>query len=149
MIEDDAGQPPALGRMRREPSPAMVRQLRYRDGECRFPGCGARRFAQGHHIVWWERGGTTDLSNLVLVCTFHHKLVHEHGWAIRRDPGGEVRWFRPDGGRYRAGPDPPREALRGVRKARHGPDGRGPFVRCPPGHRGVQLPKRRQGEAGG
>ena len=111
VIEDQAGQPVRLGRMSREPSAWMLRQLRYRDRECRFPGCGARRFTQAHHIVWWERGGPTDLDNLVLVCTFHHKLVHEYGWAIRRDQVGTVRWFRPDGTGYRAGPRPPGERV--------------------------------------
>ncbi|MGH2572085.1 MAG: HNH endonuclease [Actinomycetota bacterium] len=74
VIEDAAGHPVRLGRMSREPSAWMMRQLRYRDSECRFPGCGARRFTQAHHIVWWEHGGRTDLDNLLLVCTFHHKL---------------------------------------------------------------------------
>ena len=114
VIEDDNGQPLALGRISREPSAAMVRQLRYRDAECRFPGCGARQFTQAHHIVWWKRGGTTDLANLVLICTFHHKLVHEHGWGLRREPSGEVRWFRPGGAPYHAGPDPPRQAVLGA-----------------------------------
>jgi hypothetical protein len=114
VIEDEAGQPLHLGRISREPSPAMLRQLRYRDGECQFPGCGSRQFTQAHHIVWWEHGGTTDPSNLVLICTFHHRLVHEHGWGLRRDPSGEVRWSRPDGVAYQAGPDPPREALIGA-----------------------------------
>jgi hypothetical protein len=91
----------------------MMRQLRYRDQECRFPGCGARRFTQAHHIVWWEHGGSTDLQNLVLVCTFHHKLVHEYGWELGRDAGGTVAWFRPDGGRYRAGPGPPAGGSKG------------------------------------
>jgi len=109
VIEDEAGQPVRLGRTSREPSAWMMRQLRYRDHECRFPGCGARRFTQAHHIVWWERGGPTDLDNLVLVCTFHHKLVHEYGWGLRRDPDGTARWFHPDGSRYRAGPGPPRQ----------------------------------------
>jgi hypothetical protein len=114
VIEDEQGQPLALGRISREPTAAMARQLRYRDGECRFPGCGARQFTQAHHIVWWKRGGTTDLSNLLLICTFHHKLVHEHGWGLRRDPSGEVRWLRPDGAPYHAGPDPPRQAVLGA-----------------------------------
>jgi Domain of unknown function (DUF222)/HNH endonuclease len=114
VIEDEHGQPLALGRSSREPSAAMLRQLRYRDAECRFPGCGARQFTQAHHIVWWKRGGTTDLANLVLICTFHHKLVHEHGWGLRRDPSGEVRWLRPDGAPYHAGPDPPRQAVLGA-----------------------------------
>jgi hypothetical protein len=85
----------------------MVRQLRYRDSGCRFPGCGARRFTQAHHIVWWGDGGPTGLDNLLLVCFFHHKLVHEHGWSLRRDAGGDVAWLRPDGSTHRAGPDPP------------------------------------------
>jgi hypothetical protein len=93
--------------MVREPSGAMLRALKYRDGCCTFPGCEARRFTQAHHVVWWERGGRTDLDNLVLVCLFHHRLVHEYGWSIRRDHAGTVRWFDAGGRRYRAGPAPP------------------------------------------
>jgi hypothetical protein len=105
--EDQAGDPVRLGRMHRVPPPWMIRQLRYRDRECRFPGCGARAFTQAHHITWWERGGRTDLDNLVLICAFHHKLVHEYGWSLRRRDNGTVAWFHPDGTRYRAGPAPP------------------------------------------
>jgi Domain of unknown function (DUF222)/HNH endonuclease len=104
VIEDPDGEPLKIGRLSREPSPAMLRQLRYRDGECRFPGCGARRFTQAHHIVWWSGGGRTDIDNLLLVCSFHHKLVHELGWSITRSPEGKVEWFTPGGTRYRAGP---------------------------------------------
>jgi hypothetical protein len=111
VVEDGSGQPVALGRTSREPSAPMLRHLRYRDQECRFPGCGSRRFTQAHHIVWWERGGRTDLDNLLLVCSFHHRLVHEHGWAVRRDREGTVIWHDPGGTRYRAGPGPPRETL--------------------------------------
>jgi hypothetical protein len=105
VVEDESGQAVGIGRTRREPTAAMLRHLRYRDFGCTFPGCGARRFTQAHHIVWWERGGRTDLDNLVLVCFFHHKLVHEMGWSLARGPDGEISWFRPDGSRYRAGPD--------------------------------------------
>ncbi|MGH2572457.1 MAG: DUF222 domain-containing protein [Actinomycetota bacterium] len=111
VIEDEEGQPVRLGRTSREPTAWMLRQLKYRDQECRFPGCGARRFTQAHHIVWWERGGATDLDNLVLVCSFHHRLVHEYGWAVRRDQDATVLWFRHDGTPYRAGPGPPREIV--------------------------------------
>jgi len=107
VVEDDRGEVVRVGRTRREPPAWMARQLRYRDRECRFPGCGSRRFAQAHHIVWWGRGGRTELDNLVLICSFHHRLVHEHGWRIERDPDGVVHWFRPNGTRYRAGPAPP------------------------------------------
>jgi hypothetical protein len=106
VIEHPDGSVAGVGRMSREPSAWMMRQLRHRDDTCRFPGCAARRFTQAHHIRWWSKGGRTDLDNLILVCTFHHRLVHEHGWSIRReDDGGEVAWFRPGDVRYRAGPN--------------------------------------------
>jgi len=107
VVEDEQGQPLSVGRMHRDPPAWMMRQLTYRDQGCTFPGCGARAFTQAHHIVWWGNGGRTDLDNLVLVCAFHHKLVHEYGWAINREATGEVRWFWPGGTRYRAGPAPP------------------------------------------
>ncbi|MGZ5349813.1 MAG: HNH endonuclease signature motif containing protein [Actinomycetota bacterium] len=84
----------------------MLRQLRYRDRGCVFPGCGTRSFTEAHHVVWWSKGGTTDLENLVVICSFHHRLVHEHGWRLSRAPDGEVRWFRADGERFLAGPSP-------------------------------------------
>ena len=111
VLEDRAGHVVGLGRISREPPEWMTRQLKYRDRECFFPGCGARRFTQAHHIVWWERGGRTDLDNLVLVCSFHHKLVHEYGWAVKRDQDGSVRWFHPDGTRYSAGAGSPPERI--------------------------------------
>jgi hypothetical protein len=46
---------------------------------------------------------TTDLDNLALVCPFHHKLVHEHGWRLSRDADGTARWFHPDETPYREG----------------------------------------------
>jgi hypothetical protein len=109
VVEDAAGNVVDVGRLSREPSAWMVRQIRHRDRECRFPGCGSRRFTQAHHIVWWSKGGRTDLVNLVLICSFHHKLVHEYGWGVKRDvTDGTTRWFRPDGTGYRAGPGPSR-----------------------------------------
>lgn len=108
VVEDQGGNPVAVGRTFRDPSIATMRQLRYRDVECRFPGCGARRFTQAHHIRWWSRGGRTELGNLVLLCSFHHKLVHEYGWSLAREPDNTVRWSRPDGTPYRS------DAMRGV-----------------------------------
>ena len=95
----------AIGRTSRRPPAWMLRQVRYRDRGCRFPGCGTRAFTEAHHVVWWARGGTAELDNLLLLCSFHHRLVHELGWTVRLDRG-RVRWWRPDGTRYRAGPAP-------------------------------------------
>jgi hypothetical protein len=106
VVENESGDVLGMGRLTREPSAWMVRQIRHRDRECRFPGCGARAFTEAHHVTFWRHGGRTDLDNLVLICSFHHKLVHELGWRLARDPDGQVRWFRPDGRLYRAGPSP-------------------------------------------
>jgi hypothetical protein len=103
VVENARGEVVRLGRMRREPPSWMVRQLRYRDRTCVFPACGMRTFTEAHHVVWWSKGGTTDLDNLVLICSFHHRLVHEHGWGLSRTPSGDVRWFRPGGERYLPG----------------------------------------------
>jgi hypothetical protein len=117
--EDPRGEPIRLGRTTREPSLAMLRLLRHRDPGCVFPGCGSKAFTHAHHVRWWSVGGRTDLENLALVCTFHHRLVHEHGWRLTREDGMTL-WFRPDGRPHRAGPNarprPPRRAMgsRGV-----------------------------------
>jgi len=108
VVEDAAGHVIGLGRVSREPSAWMVRQVRYRDRECRFPSCGSRRFTEAHHVRWWRHGGRTDLDNLLLICSFHHRLVHEHGWSVKRDLDGSIHWFDAGGIRYRAGPSPPR-----------------------------------------
>ena len=82
-----------IGRTSRNIPHWLWRQLKHRDGGCTFPGCGRRAYLQGHHIWHWEDGGPTDLANLVLVCGFHHKLLHEFGWMVWLH-GSEVRWVQ-------------------------------------------------------
>jgi Domain of unknown function (DUF222) len=106
VVEDRAGTILGIGRMSRQAPPWMLRQVRHRDRECRFPGCGARRFTEAHHLRWWRHRGRTDLDNLALICSFHHRLVHEHGWSVKRDATGDLLWRRPDGTRYESGPSP-------------------------------------------
>src|SRR5882672_7592695 len=76
--------------------PALRRALHHRDRGCRFPGCGVR-LGQGHHIRHWAQGGPTTLSNLAMLCRRHHRAVHEEGYQVDRDPGGELRFRQPDG----------------------------------------------------
>lgn len=77
-----------LGRASRSFSLAIRRAAKLRDGgSCARYGC-RRRIVDCHHIVWWSRGGSTDLDNAVWLCAFHHWLVHEGGWRLRRIGSG-------------------------------------------------------------
>ena len=72
-----------LGRSQRQVSIRLREQLGVLDGErCRFPGCTRRKRLHAHHVVYWSDGGGTDLSNLVLVCSRHHTLVHQVGFQL-------------------------------------------------------------------
>ena len=68
------------GRATRTVNRQLRRALEHRDRCCVVPGCGATRGLHAHHIVHWEEGGLTELSNLVLVCPFHHR--HHHRGVI-------------------------------------------------------------------
>ena len=66
------------------PAPTR-RALESRDRHCVWPGCGRPlSWCDGHHLVWWTRGGETALPNLALLCRPHHRLVHEGGWSLLR-----------------------------------------------------------------
>jgi Domain of unknown function (DUF222)/HNH endonuclease len=96
ILERD-GRPLSIGRKTRTLSPALRRALRSRDRTCRFPGCCQHRYLHAHHIEHWVRGGRTDLSNLIQLCSHHHRLVHEGGYAVEKRAGGAVLFRRPDG----------------------------------------------------
>jgi hypothetical protein len=86
-----------IGRTSRVVPVGMRRALNLRDGGCRFAGCDRpAAWCDAHHIGHWADGGPTTLSNLVLLCAFHHTLIHE-GWRLVGDPGGTVWFHRPDG----------------------------------------------------
>lgn len=67
--------------------PASTRRaLEARDHRCVWPGCGRPAdWCDGHHLVWWTRGGETALPNLALLCRPHHRLAHEGGWSLQRN----------------------------------------------------------------
>jgi hypothetical protein len=107
MTHGEAGAVLALGRRRRRPSSAIRRAARERDhGRCRFPGCESRR-VDLHHIQHWVNGGRTDLDNLISLCPYHHKLVHDRGYAIAAPPGGTFGFYCPDGTPLPASPPLP------------------------------------------
>jgi len=71
----------SVGRRTRTISPALRRALEIRDRGCRFPGCGLR-FTDAHHVKHWADGGETSLENCLLLCRYHHRLIHEGGWTV-------------------------------------------------------------------
>ena len=82
IVESAEGEPLAIGRRRRTVPPALRRALQRRDKGCRFPGCEQTRFVDAHHIIHWAHGGETNLDNLVLLCRYHHRALHEGGYSI-------------------------------------------------------------------
>ncbi|MEO8330541.1 MAG: DUF222 domain-containing protein [Candidatus Nanopelagicales bacterium] len=78
------GVPLDLGRYQRLFTPHQRRALAIRDGGCRFPDCTRpARYTDAHHVVSWTEGGPTDLPNALLLCRYHHRVVHHGKWTIR------------------------------------------------------------------
>jgi hypothetical protein len=86
-----------VGRRTRTIPPALRRALEARDRGCRFPGCGSR-FTDAHHVIPWAAGGDTSLGNCVLLCKYHHRLVHEGGWTVDWWGEGRPVFYDPRGG---------------------------------------------------
>jgi hypothetical protein len=97
LTENDDGEPLNVGRKTRTISAPLRRALKARDKSCRFPGCCNSRYMDAHHIEHWANGGETKPSNLVSLCRFHHRAVHEGGIVIHRLDDGALRFVKPDG----------------------------------------------------
>jgi hypothetical protein len=109
LVHDGRGSPLDLGRRSRTANAAMRTALHQRSGgTCEFPGCGHRRFLHAHHVVNWADGGRTDLSNLVSLCSWHHRLLHEGRYRARVGADRCVRFVRPDGTELDPAPTAPR-----------------------------------------
>ena len=97
VVENEQGEPLSVGRKTRSIPPAIRRALSSRDRGCRFPGCANTRYVDSHHIHHWAQGGETKLSNLVQLCRFHHRQVHEGRVVVQHLDDGALRFVRPDG----------------------------------------------------
>jgi hypothetical protein len=84
---DSNGVPFNLGRTVRHANRKQRRALRAIYRGCGFPGCDVPfAYCEIHHITPWELGGATDLQNLIPICSRHHHVVHEGGWALHLAP---------------------------------------------------------------
>ena len=83
-----------------------------RDRHCAAPGCDQPPPAcQIHHITPRSHGGATKLTNLLLLCSFHHLiLIHRWGWTITLNPDGTTTATSPDGHRTLHSHSPPSAA---------------------------------------
>jgi len=85
-----------VGRATRVTSAPRRRGLRVRDRGCRFTGCDRSvSWSNPHHIIAWAKGGPNNLANEVLLCFYHHRLVHEGGWQVIK-AGREFRFLPPE-----------------------------------------------------
>ncbi|MCP3977078.1 MAG: DUF222 domain-containing protein [bacterium] len=76
-----------VGRKQRLFTEPQRRAIIARDRHCRFPGCDrSPRWADVHHLKHWLHGGKTEVDNGILLCRFHHTLVHEAGWTLSGTP---------------------------------------------------------------
>jgi hypothetical protein len=93
LMEDEDGEPLNVGRRSRTISAPLRRLLTARDKGCRFPGCSNARYIDMHHIKHWANGGETRPSNLVSLCRFHHRAVHEGGFNVEILDDGALRFI--------------------------------------------------------
>lgn len=94
-----------LGRTTRLANRAQRRALRALYSTCAVPGCCVSYDrCKLHHIIWWRHLGTTDLENLIPLCTKHHGKVHHDDWKLTLGPNRELRLQLPDGTIMTTGP---------------------------------------------
>jgi hypothetical protein len=122
VVHGPDGTPMDQGRAKRLVGPKLRRALHIRDdGRCRFIGCNNTQYLHAHHIKPWSQGGRTDMANLILLCGFHHRVLHEHGYQIQVTEPNTVQFLRPDGTRIEDQPptrgDPWLDRLTGLHNA--------------------------------
>ena len=89
-------QPLDLGRARRLIDGPLRRALVLRDRGCAFPGCDRPpEWCNGHHVRSWADGGPTSLTNAVLLCGHHHRVIHRGEWTVQIGPDGHPEFTPP------------------------------------------------------
>jgi len=97
IVENEKGEPLNVGRKTRSIPPAIQRALNARDKGCRFPGCTHKKYTDAHQIKHWAKRGETKMSNLVTLCRFHHRKVHEGQVIVQVIDDGAIRFLQPNG----------------------------------------------------
>ena len=91
IVLNTKSQPIDVGESKRLADKRLRRALAIRDKGCAAPGCARTPHqCHAHHIRHWADGGETRLENLVLVCPFHHRLLHHTEWQVHMHNGAPV-----------------------------------------------------------
>lgn len=54
-----------------------------------------------HHVKHWSHGGHTDRDNLIMLCGYHHRLIHNTpGWVISGSPNHQLVFTNPNNTKY-------------------------------------------------
>ncbi len=112
LVAESEGTVVGVGRTSRRVPGSLRRVIDQRDQGCRFPGCDNERWVHYHHLVHWARGGPTDLDNLITLCSYHHRYLHEEGWRITGDPNRDVAFVTTNGQAFEPVPDPMHPTIR-------------------------------------
>lgn len=112
LIDPRDGAPLEIGRKNYRLTETIKRWIRMRDGKCTFPGCTNRTPDNDtDHLQAWDRGGSTEVSNLAQLCPKHHRLKHARPWIPEpATKNGAPGWTSPTGRHYKAehpDPEPP------------------------------------------
>ena len=99
-----AGEVLDAGRQCRLANRAQRRALRAMYRTCAHPDCTVPfDSCRIHHVIYWQRGGPSDLDNMIPLCERHHHFVHEGGWTLQLFPHRRTTWRTPDGTVYHDG----------------------------------------------
>jgi hypothetical protein len=92
VIDPIFGQVIDYGTTRYRPPTHLADLVIARDGTCTFPPCNrpARSCDLDHHRPFPD--GDTSAGNLGPGCRRDHRLKHQAGWQVRRNPDGTTTW---------------------------------------------------------
>ncbi len=109
VVHSPDGIPINVGRRYRTATSGQWAALRSIYRSCAWSGCDRPiSHCQAHHIRTWQRGGPTDLDNLVPLCSQHHHRVHEGQWSIKLLPDRSLKIYKPGGAHHATVPTPSR-----------------------------------------
>lgn len=95
LLDDATGRPLDVGDTVYAFPPRIRKAIETRDRQCTFASCTARpAWCHTHHLRSFRTGGATSEANGTLLCGWHHRFVHAHGWTGRL-VDGQVVWRPP------------------------------------------------------